>query len=533
VGGRSPQALIDLLWVVWDGASFDVVRRLMEAGELPTLARVSGDRVIPLAPLVPNCQTPPSLATLFTGGSIAEHGVSGFRVPTYSPGASFVDSRSGFERSLVRRPLLWDELAATGMRPGLCHVPWTSQAGGDTVVIHAYEHELARPGLVELAGGIALDLGGGRVVVRELEGGRYEARSEATGSRVCVTGSPDLDFCPDPLRLGPGLATRLAVLSTPRGDLLIHSGLWELQTQPADLRQALDAAVGAFVGKTLGDAYHAGQLGQRGTEGGGSAEEALLRSARLQLECFTRCFEVLLGSGLPDGLVVCYLPTLDELQHELFRWHGDGSTRWEALRRGYRLADEHLARLLARLAPGARVVVSSDHGAAVLRRLYHPNQTLARAGLLRFDDRGLIDVSSSRVAYHPAGNGSVHVNGVERAHGIVAEASRPAVVDAAEAVLQAVRDPATGQPPIEVRRVPAAERDLLGDLFIGPRPGYECSWRSGPSGDEFEDSPKGGTHLSPTGETSLRGMLATAEGEPGEGMTLMDVHSLVARLVSR
>ena len=35
--------MIDLLWVIWDGASFDAVQRLMDAGELPTLAQQAGE----------------------------------------------------------------------------------------------------------------------------------------------------------------------------------------------------------------------------------------------------------------------------------------------------------------------------------------------------------------------------------------------------------------------------------------------------------------------------------------------------------
>jgi Type I phosphodiesterase / nucleotide pyrophosphatase len=503
--------LIDLLWVIWDGASFDVVRRLMDAGELPTLARVSGGRVAPLAPLAPVCQTPPSLASLFTGGTIADHRVSGFRVP----GASLVDSTSGFDPSLVRLPLLWDELGASGMRPGLCHVPWTAGPAGRKVVIHAYEHQLAKPELVELAGGVTLELAGRSVDVRVATGGRFEARCEETGSRVALDPSAELRFGPDPLRLGPGLAIRLAVLATAHGHVLVHTGLWEQRSRPEDLRESL----GAFVGKALGDAYHTGKLGP---PGGGAAEDALLGIARLQIESFTRSFEALLGSGLPDGLVICYLPTLDELQHELFRWHGEESGRGKVLRRAYGMADEHLARLLVHLEPGARVVVSSDHGASVLRRTYHANETLARAGLLRYDERGGIDVASSRAAYHPAANGTVRV----------ASSDEP-VVDAAEAALRAARDPATGRPPIDVRRVPPAERDLLGDLFVSPRTGYECTWRPGPGGADFADSPKGGTHTAPTGESTLRGMLATTAAEAGDGMTLMDVHALVARMLSR
>lgn len=46
----------------------------------------------------------------------------------------------------------------------------------------------------------------------------------------------------------------------------------------------------------------------------------------------------------------------------------------------------------------AAVVVSSDHGAAELRRYHHVNETLARAGLAAFDDWGRVDPRTTRAA---------------------------------------------------------------------------------------------------------------------------------------
>lgn len=532
-----------VLWVIWDGASFDVVQQLLGSGDLPALAALSGGRVLPLEPLSPNCQTPPSLASLFTGAGVLEHGVTGFRTPVPGPGASFVDVRSGFEDAALRRPLLWDGLAADGGRPGLSHVPWTAGPAGGKIALDAYDRQLAKPQLVELGTGDALDLAGRRVVAR-LRDGAYELSAEATGASVTVAPSRRLRFAADSLRLGPGLAIRVAVLERSGTRFLVHGGLWEMRARPAALQPAVDAAVGAFVGKTLGDAYRSGALGPRAVDGGdGSAEDGLLESARLQMDCFTGCAEVLLRSGLASELVIAYMPSLDELQHELFRWcrprpEGERQPRaWELLRRAYALVDQHLARLLLRVGQGATVLVCSDHGAAVLRRDYRPNETLAKAGLLRFVGEGRIDVPSSQVAYHPAANGSVWVNAVDRAGGIVPQESRSAVVVAAEAALRAARDPVSGQPPVEVRRVPPAERDLLGDLFVHVRTGYECHPQPGPGGAEFADTPKGGTHTSPTGESTLRGMLAMAErGRPRDldpGMTLMDVHAQIAGLLRR
>jgi hypothetical protein len=534
-----------LLWVIWDGASCDVVRQLLELGDLPTLRSVSGG-VVPLAPLAPSCQTPPSLATLFTGAAITDHGVTGFRVPALGPQKSFVDSRSGFERALLRRPLIWDDLAAGGVDIGLSHAPWIAEQATRTptsIAIHAFERCLDPPRFIQLEAGASgptlrrsLRLGDREVVVSAREGA-FEVSAPQTGERVSVTPSTAPGLAWRPLRLGPGIATRVAVVVERDGAArLVHSGLWAMRAQPPRLQQSLDEAVGPFVGKTLGDAYHSGGLGQRATEGGhGAAERALLESAQAQVESFTRCAELVLREGPRRGLVISYLPTIDEIQHEVFRWWDAGPAHArDLLRRAYALADQHLARLLARVGSRCVVVVSSDHGAAVLRRNYHVNESLARADLLGFDVEGRIDVASSQAAYHPAANGSVWVNTVDRTGGLVPPGSRRSVVDAVERAIRAVRDPSTGHPPVEVRRVGEAERGSLGDLWLDTAPGYECRWEAAAQGAEFTETPKGGTHVTPTGESTLRGMLAIGDGcarDLGQEMSLADVYSLVRALV--
>jgi hypothetical protein len=538
-----------VLWVVWDGASFDVVRDLLDRGELPALRSLCDGRVVPLSPLSPNCQTPPSLASLFTGTSIARHGVSGFRVPSEPP-ASFVESRSGFEIP-VRRQLIWSRVAAEGGWVGLSHVAWGSGAGAGappaSLVVDAYRSHLAAPGVVE-AGGIAerplgFELGGRAVVVRD-RGDAWEAHAPATGSRVVIGRSARLDLGPGHLRLGHGLGTRLGAMTMPDGrQLLVHTGLWELRAGPGVRQEELDRTVGPFMGKLLGGLYRTGRLGPRAVEGGdGAAEHAVAESARWQAECFTRCCEVVLRRAPPDGLVVAYLPVIDEVQHELFRWWraaGDGAGEGlagEMTRRVYALADAHLAHLLRQIGPGCAVVVCSDHGAATVSHDLHVNEVLVASGLMAFDEHGLIDVPRSRAAYHPAGNGSLWVNDAGRAGGIVAPDERDGVVEAAERALRAVRDPLTGRSPLDVTRVPLAGRPLFGDLLVRPHPGYDPRWERHESGALAAAARKGGTHVTPTGETTLRGVLAArAAGAAlgaGPDVPVMEVHHLVERLVA-
>jgi type I phosphodiesterase/nucleotide pyrophosphatase len=539
-----------VLWIVWDGASYDVVAELLCEGALPALRALTGDRPVALAPLAPNCQTPPSLAALYTGAGIVEHGVTGFRMPVREPEAAFVDSRSGFEMP-VRRPLIWNEAAAAGVWVGLAHVAWGigPTATAVDLAIDGFRHLHARPEVIGVGpdadrslDGQSFRIGDGDVVVRK-DGTAYEALAPATADRVRLTPGPDLRMSPVALRLGPGLATRLGVLTRPGGGhLLVHTGLWQMRAM-ARGPLAVEAPAGAFGGKLLGDAYRSGELGTRVVDGGdGGAEQALLESARCQVDSFTGSCELVLRRARPDGLVVSYLPTIDEIQHELFRWWPGGdsdeaSTRArEVIRTAYRLADAQLARLARLVGPGCTIVVCSDHGAGVVRRDYHVNETLARAGLARFDDEGAIDVRASSVAYHPANNGSVWVNEIGRPGGLVAAAERDSVVAAAEHALRAARDPLTGRPPADVARVGGADRTLLGDLMIRLRPGYDSTWRRAPDRLECVPGRKGGAHTTPTGESTLRGVLAISGGHRDDldvdEIPITHVHHIVQRTIA-
>jgi predicted AlkP superfamily phosphohydrolase/phosphomutase len=543
-----------LLWVIWDGASFDVVQELLDSGQLPALGSLLKGRVLWLQPLSPSCQTPPSLATLFTGAAIVDHEVTGYRMPSWKPGTSFVESTSGFDPAAVQRPLIWDELAAKGCWLGLSHVPWTGDKDASrwpgSVAVHALDRRLDQPrfipvsaGAAQRSGGQSLDLGGRALIVNEHDG-VYEIVAPESGESVRVVPSREVRFAERALRLGPGLATKVGLLIKPDSVLLLaHTGLWEMQVQPRQRQQSLDAALGAFAGRSLGDAYHDGDLGARAMEGGaGAAEQALVASARLQVESFTRACEFILRDAPTDGLVISYLPTIDEIQHEVFRWTGYGpagenvSRVREVLRSTYALADEQLARFLRHVGPRCKVVVASDHGAAVLRRNFHVNEALARAGLLRFDRQGGIDVRASQAAYHPAGNGSVWINTDDRAGGLVSRRMRRSVADSVERILRDARDPQTGLPPVEVKRLGEAERDKLGDLFLYSIVGYDCRSEPGPDGSEYSKTPKGGTHVTPTGESTLRGVFATNQWgqirDYDAGMTLADVHSVVRGLVT-
>jgi predicted AlkP superfamily phosphohydrolase/phosphomutase len=103
-----------------DAATFDVVEPLVEAGELPNLARLfaSGSRGVLRS--VTHPLTPHAWATMTTGVNAGRHGIWDFSER----------SGGGYELKLIngsyrRAPAVWDRLSAAGVASGIVNIPFT------------------------------------------------------------------------------------------------------------------------------------------------------------------------------------------------------------------------------------------------------------------------------------------------------------------------------------------------------------------------------------------------------------------------
>lgn len=103
-----------------DAATFDVVDPLLEAGDLPNLARLfaSGSRGVLRS--VTHPLTPHAWATMTTGVNAGRHGIWDFSER----------SGGGYELRLIngsyrRAPAVWDRLTAAGVRAGVVNIPFT------------------------------------------------------------------------------------------------------------------------------------------------------------------------------------------------------------------------------------------------------------------------------------------------------------------------------------------------------------------------------------------------------------------------
>lgn len=435
-------------WVVWDAAAHWIVDRLDREGALPAVRRLRAAGVTAAArPPRPNCQTPPSLATLFTGSWPRQHAVTGFTVPggPHDP----VDShRSGFGPGFPARPPVWRRAQARGLRTAFVHVPWVFDGDGAVgpgvdAAVEAYSNQICGSGILPLADGSRQDWPAGAEAIG--------VRATAAGARLVTSaGTHDLDALRGwvPVRLTGTAGFWARHLNLPAGPAVVRTGTWAPRAAGADAQLALRlAGADVFAGEGLKSLYRSGCLGQRLVEGGdGSAEEVFVSSLGCVARSFAAVTDVVLAGHRAD-LVVIYLPLTDDVGHELAGWCDTVSAAyrpdvaaavWGHVRRCYARVDAVLGRVLGRAGQGDTVVLGADHGIVGSARLVALNQALIEAGLAAPAPGGGLDARQSSVIYHPANNGVLRVNHDGLPGGVVPRARAGEALRAAMAALAAI-----------------------------------------------------------------------------------------------
>ncbi|HEX8742820.1 MAG TPA: alkaline phosphatase family protein [Thermoleophilaceae bacterium] len=538
-----------VVWLVWDAAAHWVVSRLMEEGALPALSTLAREGVYaPARVSGPAAQTPPALATLFTGAPPERHGIVGFRLPDPSRGALGV--RSGFEREALRVAPVWERVGpACGT--ALANAPWTdferAAPRGCRFGVDGFSRRIARGGVAVVDGRTEVAIGGRPAVVSRSGGALELAAGDVPGpptaapaaAAPAAAGGPgppatlEIDapaWTPWPADAPDGVLARALTRPADGATLLAFTGAWRAAAwAPARDGRRLAGALGPFVGEGLGRAYRFGAFGPRIAEDGdGSAEELLLETVGLATDYFDRCCLAALEHGAGAGLTVAYQPSLDDVEHELIGWcdaesaahRPDLADRATALlRRAHERLDDQLARVLERAGDDATVIVSSDHGMAGTAYVAHLNEVLASAGLLEFADDGTIDAARSPVVCSPAGDGSVWVQTDDRPGGWVDAARREDYAGAAARALLACRAPDGS--PVVLEASPPGDGWYGADLHALVAPGFQLDMGRSPTGAAVVPSVKTGGHLHDPGDERFLGIFAARGpgverlGDPG------------------
>ncbi len=236
-----------------------------------------------------------------------------------------------------------------------------------------------------------------------------------------------------------------------------------------------------------------------------------------------------------DGLLFVYFSSIDQNSHMLWSRH-------EAdLLKVYQEIDMCIGEV-SKSAPGAELIVMSDHGFTSYYRSVHLNTWLKNRGFLGAtgrvgdeSDLSAIDWPSTK-AYALGLNGLyVNLKGRE-AHGIVSPLQRRAVIADLRQQLLAWRDPLNGRQIVEsVEEISAKPHnaEFAPDLIIGYARGYRASWQTGLGGmgvEELEDNTDAwiGDHC--INAADVPGVLFTSRKIAAHGPRLQDVTASVLGL---
>lgn len=423
---KTPMRLPDAVWLLLDGLSQQLLTRLCTQAAHPLLQRcLEEGRSAALRPLSPNCQTPPSLFSIWSGSTPAEHGLTGYDVPCQQgndPTAS-VDGFLAWPRDIA---LAWDRYAERGQPIRTAAVPFMdfSRLGG---ALHSatdvFSLSLLGPAVYDDGAqlrlppspwsgvGLTLDVrrDGAAVVVNQGARALRLALGESASWTLPDDGAlADAGYTHGAVHLYCG-----AVDGVPK---LISMGCHPVRVHGAAARLRLDhGRQRAFVASNPGKLYQDGTLGRRLDDGGSGAAEALLVALMYEVHCsFADDFLWTVRCADSD-LTVAYYPVIDLLSHQILRHVLDpqdparDGVLAPLMAQVLQWVDSMLAEaaaLLAQRKRPVRFVAHADHGMVPLYRQIAPNRYLHDRGLLALcPNTGHIDANRSLMFMHPAENG--------------------------------------------------------------------------------------------------------------------------------
>lgn len=414
-----------LVWLLIDGLSWRLVQmRAAGTRQDSTLTRslraLSPRRALPLIPLAPNCQTPPSLFSIFSGVDVERHRLTGYHVPAPTPDDPLrvADAFDIWPRNI---PMIWDRWATEHSTFRLCAMPFVQPNRlGDALIRHT-----------RVYGGLAIApdvLGDGqRFCLPQLD---LDLHVEAYADGVMLIGPATehdpisywipLDHTVHLPVTAPALQDKqyqaLAVRTVRiDGDVKLISFGYRAVDDTNPTRTA--ASPRAYIAGNPAQLYQANRLGRRLDDGGhGNAERLLLTLLREVHFSFAADIVGAVRAGDAD-CVIGYYPVIDLLSHHLLKYIDPSRTESDASRLCNALFDEALdwvdELLDGCVAAAPRPVcciAHSDHGMAPVHHDLFPNYYFEQSGLLFYDANEQIDFERSAAIFHPAENGLVLFN---------------------------------------------------------------------------------------------------------------------------
>ncbi len=494
-----------------------IVDDLIARGKAPAFARLARDGAVAeaMTTVLPTL-TAVAHTSLWTGALPSAHGITGNRV-LFLPRAdhTMLEWRSGFENHALRAEPIWITAARAGRRVLVPQAtggfPFTNQFPGRLLQFDIYANCQGEIEIVDghtVTGGPPFDVGAGSETVSIV---REPGTGLAAGVGRTRVPIPSERSFTTPIGVASATtgAVRLRLLTddpaTGRFTLLRGRLCTLTSSSPAEL-EAFRAVAGTIVGEGVVGLYARGRFGRTlAQDGDGQAETLVAEILEANQTYFNGA--VSYAARRPWDLLVLYVPNLDAALHVLGGMLDESSGVYSAAlarrvqpwldRLFSSTVDSYVADLRKRF-PDATLIVAADHGMEGASRLFFPNVTLRKAGLLSLTESGEIDLGRTRVAHLPGQGGGLFVNTTDRKGGIVPVSELDLVKKQTTAALFSVRDPLDGAAPVRAVFDREIDGTALGfggdgaaDLIFDLGRGFGSS--TGVSGDqEIRETPPTG-----------------------------------------
>lgn len=381
-------------WWLVDGLAYWILESAVRCApeRLPAFGRVLKNRqVARLTPLSPNCQTPPSLASLYSGCSSGETGLCGFDQPDFTGGQRLA-SIPAFRRGPNPLAFVWElDREDRGVR--FLHVPFVSDRiwAAASHAIFGFDAPRLNPGVLSLP------------EARALFGEAVGRLTHDRWSELPVSSTNDARA-----------RTRARLHEVDGRPVVMVLGHWEPRQRGTG--PIVDAA---FMATGLQHQYRKGQLGPTLMQGGEGVAEAVFIDSLRQLGTHFSMLWLRSFQHPSRDDIYGYQPVLDLALHELAGFVAPDCrhstfTRaqvvWPLLIDLLSDLDVVLGATLAAAGPDDRILITSDHGMMPVDTLVRPNMVLHELNVLHRLSNGNIDTERSLVWLHPAENGLICVN---------------------------------------------------------------------------------------------------------------------------
>lgn len=504
-------------WAVIDGLPFWLLRKYLDSATMPNLARLMAQGAItPLEPLWPNCQTPPSLFSIWSGVPASQHGIFGFDTPHGEQPGAF---RNGFTNWPDTVEMVWERWARAGHDVRLNHVPFVNEAKlGDRLVARSSVYGEVLYDSCLFVDAIRLAIGHYDLTLTLQPLNEQQALLHIDGECVKLTRKLTCDVFIDVALPAPldGTLT-LMLCRNDKGRLEVALlGKNRYRRSGREPERTGHSPGTDFCHASLAKLYRSNALGLKKGQGGkGEAEKKLFASLARVHQSFSQ--ELQVSFAQRDAvLTVGYYPVIDLALHEILNI--EPLAQHDSEIAGYfRQIMQWAETLVSALEKSCRadelLVINSDHGMQPVSDIYYLNSYLARQGWLVFDASGEIDYANTRAAYHPAENGTLLIHEVSDA----AQVCACVCAFFSEAGLTA-----------QVVRLPEAEKQQAFDTgwFLLPPDGIRV--KASFSDELVRRSDKAGDHCGYSTLSDLKGtLISTHDGARPTTMQMYDIKSFI------